>query len=164
MARMPSHLVSRVLLAGDRLRQVLDQCDTHCELNGPRVEVLETIAQAGLEGCSQTELAVALGAAESSVSTLVERMRRDGLLLRMRSRTDRRCSVLLVTEVGQQRLTAALNSRDQLLSQWIDCFSVADQRQLSDLLDRLLLVLAELPLLETQPETKTSRPGLGKAA
>lgn len=164
MAITPSQWVSRVLLAGERLRHVLDQCDTDCELNGPRVEVLETVALSGLHGCSQTELAVALGAAESSVSTLVERMRRDGLLLRMRSRTDRRRSVLLVTEVGQQRLTAALNSRNRLLSQWIDRISAADQSQLSALLDRLLLVLAELPQLETESESKESRPGWGKAA
>lgn len=164
MARTPSQLASRILLAGERLRQVLDQCDTHCELNGPRVEVLEAIALSSPQGCSQTELAEALDAAESSVSTLVERMRKDGLLLRMRSRTDRRRSVLLVTEVGQHRLISALNSRDQHLSQSIGRFSAADQRQLSDLLDRLLSVLAELPPLKTQPDASTSRPGLGKAA
>ena len=162
MAGMPTQLVRRVLLAGERLRRCLDQSYTQSELNGPRVDVLETIAAAGSKGCSQTELAAELGAAESSVSTIVERMRRDGLLLRMRSRQDRRCSVLLLTEVGGKRLASVMQSRDRHLSQWIDRLSTVDQQQLCDVLDRLLVVLSENPLSEnplseTTPDADTSR-------
>ena len=168
MAGMPTQLVRRVLLAGKRLRRCLDQSYTQSELNGPRVDVLETIAAAGSKGCSQTELAAELGAAESSVSTIVERMRRDGLLLRMRSRQDRRCSVLLLTEVGGKRLASVMQSRDRHLSQWIDRLSTVDQQQLCDVLDRLLVVLSENPLSEnplseTTPDANTSRKW-GKAA
>lgn len=157
MAGMPTQLARRVLLAGERLRRCLDQSYTQSELNGPRVDVLETIAAAGPEGCSQTELATELGAAESSVSTLVERMRRDGLLLRMRSRQDRRCSVLLLTELGQERLAPIVQNRDRHLSQWIDQLSTVDQQQLCDVLDRLLLALVEKPESETTPDADTSR-------
>ena len=163
MAGMPTQLVRRVLWAGERLRRCLDQSYTQSELNGPRVDVLETIAAAGPEGCSQTELATELGAAESSVSTIVERMRRDGLLLRMRSRQDRRCSVLLLTEVGGERLASVMQSRDQHLSQWIDRLSTSEQQQLCDALDRLLVVLAENPLSEAAPGSDTAGKW-GKAA
>lgn len=157
MAGRPRQLVQLVLLAGERLRRCLDQNDTLCDLNGPRVDVLEAITAAGPEGCSQTELASQLGAAESSVSTIVERMRRDGLLLRMRSRLDRRCSVLLVTEVGGERLEAVTASRDQHLAQWIDQLSMNDQQQLSRLLDRLLDILVQAPLSQTTSESDTAR-------
>jgi DNA-binding MarR family transcriptional regulator len=157
MAGLPTQLVRRVLGASERLRRCLDQSYTQSELNGPRVDVLETIAAAGAEGCSQTELASALGAAESSVSTIVERMRRDGLLLRMRSRQDRRCSVLLLTEVGGERLASVMHSRDRHLSQWIDQLSSDDQKQIVELLDRLLVVLAGNPLPEAEPESDASR-------
>ena len=164
MAGTPSQLVRRVLLAGERLRRVLDQSYLHCELNGPRVDVLEIIASTGLQGCSQTELAVELGAAESSVSTLVERMRRDGLLLRMRSRQDRRCSVLLLTEVGGERLSSAIESRDRHLAQWVDQLSSGDQAKLSGLLDQLLLALAESPPAGQLPDAESARTDWGKAA
>ena len=163
MAGMPTQLVRRVLWAGEQLRRCLDQSYTQSELNGPRVDVLETIAAAGPEGCSQTELATVLGAAESSVSTIVERMRRDGLLLRMRSRQDRRCSVLLLTEVGSERLASVMHCRDQHLSQWIDRLSITEQQQLCEVLDRLLVVLAENPLSQTAPDAGTAGKW-GKAA
>lgn len=163
MAGMPSQLARRVILAGERLRRHLDQSYTQSELNGPRVDVLETIASAGPEGCSQIKLATQLGAAESSVSTLIERMRRDGLLLRMRSRQDRRCSVLLLTEVGSERLTSVMDSRDRHLAQWIDHLSKPEQQHLSGLLDRLLIVLEEIPSSQSLPESDSARKW-GKAA
>ena len=164
MSGIPSQLVRHVLLAGEQLRHVLDQSDSQCGLNGPRFGVLEVISQAGARGCSQTELAEELGAAESSVSTLVERMRRDGLLLRMRSREDRRCSVLMLTELGDRRLTGAKLSRDQHFSRCIERLSSADQQQLSSLLDRLLLILAETSRLEARPDSETPEQGWERAA
>lgn len=139
-------MVRRVNMAGDRLREVLDQSDSESELSWARFGVLETVAKSGDQGCSQTKLAEELGAAESSVSTLVERMRRDGLLLRMRSHQDRRCSVLLLTELGEARLASATQSRDRKLSQWINRLSSTEQHQLSALLDRLLQALTDHPL------------------
>ena len=164
MAGTPSELVRRVILAGERLRSLLEHNYSASDLNGPRVDVLETIASAGPEGCSQTQLAAELGAAESSVSTLVERMRRDELLLRMRSRLDRRCSVLLLTELGQERLTSAMAGRDRHLSQWIDRLSLDDQRELNGLLDQLLAVLVENHSAHSVPESESKRTGWGKAA
>ena len=157
MAGMPAQLVRQLLHASERLSLCLNQSYTQSELNGPRVDVLETIAAAGPEGCSQTELATELAAAESSVSTIVERMRRDGLLLRMRSRQDRRCSVLLLTEVGCERLESVTASREQHLAQWIDQLTSQDQQQLCQLLDRLLDVLAQAPLSEARPESHAAR-------
>ncbi len=158
----PSHLVRRVNLAGDRLREALDRCDSECELSWARFGVLESIANSGPQGCSQTRLAEELGTAESSVSALVERMRRDGLLLRMRSHQDRRCSVLLLTELGEKRLAFATQNRDRKLSHWMNRLSSTEQDQLSDLLDQLLLALADQP--ESESVSDTHGMGRGKAA
>lgn len=143
MAGMPSLLVRRVLLAGERLSRLLAAGYAQCDLNGPRADVLESVAAAGADGCSQTELAATLGASESNVSTLIERMRRDGLLLRMRSRVDRRCSVLLLTELGTEKLRTVSEERDRHLARWIDQLSSDDQAVLCLLLERLLNVLEQ---------------------
>lgn len=164
MTGNPSHLVRRVNQAGDRLREVLDQSDSECDLSWARFGVLETIALSGVQGCSQTRLAEELGTAESSVSALVERMRRDGLLLRMRSHHDRRCSVLLLTELGGQRLASASQNRDRKLSHWISHLSSTEQHQLSHLLDRLLMALDDHPQSSTSPGEDTRPMGRGYAA
>ncbi len=164
MTGNPSHLVRRVNLAGDRLREVLDRSDSENDLSWARFGVLETVSKSGGQGCSQTQLAEELGVAESSVSALVERMRRDGLLLRMRSHQDRRCSVLLLTELGEARLASATQSRDQKLSQWINRLSSTEQRQLSDLLDRFLQAMTDHPLTHGGSSVEPSDLDRGKAA
>lgn len=156
MAGMPSQLARRVLAAGERLSRLLASGYALCELNGPRADVLEAVAATGADGCSQTQLATALGASESNVSTLIERMRRDGLLLRLRSRTDRRCSVLQLTDQGLERLQSVLDGRDRHLAVWIDQLSLAEQTQLCGLLDRLLSILELTPAASSpQPSPAT---------
>ncbi|MGH9174497.1 MAG: MarR family winged helix-turn-helix transcriptional regulator [Vicinamibacterales bacterium] len=73
-------------------------------LNDVRFAVLRRVATAAPDECSQVELAGELQQSESSVSTLVDRMRADGLLYRVRSRSDRRKWVLMLTDLGRERL------------------------------------------------------------
>lgn len=159
MAGMPSLLVRRVLAAGERLGRLLAAGYAQCDLNGPRADVLESVAAAGADGCSQTELAASLGASESNVSTLIERMRRDGLLLRMRSRVDRRCSVLLLTELGAERLSTVTEGRDRHLARWIDQLTSEEQTLLCHLLDRLLNVLDTARPQESPTQTQPTEWG-----
>ena len=107
----------------------------------------------------QTELAASLGASESNVSTLIERMRRDGLLLRMRSRVDRRCSVLLLTELGAERLSTVTEGRDRHLARWIDQLTSDEQTLLCHLLDRLLNVLDTARPQESPTQTQPTEWG-----
>ncbi len=143
MAGMPSQIASRLLQVSERLRSLLEETYATWQLNVPRAEVLETIAAAGLDGCSQTELAEALGASESNISTLIERMRRDGLLYRMRSRRDRRCSVLLLSDEGRDKLAGMLAARETRLERAMERLSSEDCERLGRLLERWHAALGE---------------------
>lgn len=81
--------------------------------NETRLMVMRSIAARGHQGCSQAELASVLRQAESSVCTLIERMKRDGLVHRFRSKQDRRKSFLMLTPEGQEQLEAALSRYEQ---------------------------------------------------
>jgi DNA-binding MarR family transcriptional regulator len=90
---------------------------------------------------------------------LIERMRRDGLLLRMRSRVDRRCSVLLLTELGVQRLGSITAGRDHHLSHWLDRLTTEEQTLLCHLLDRLLDVLEQASPPESPAQSQPTEWG-----
>ena len=77
-------------------------------VNETRLIVMRNIAARGDAGCSQAELAVVLRQAESSVCTLIERMKKDGLVHRFRSKQDRRKSFLMLTADGHDLLRTAL--------------------------------------------------------
>ncbi|RLS56703.1 MAG: MarR family transcriptional regulator [Planctomycetota bacterium] len=142
MAQTPFPIAISVQRISEHLRSRLEDAYAPFQINEPRAAVLETISIAGPEGCSQTELAEALGASESNVSTLIERMRRDGLLFRMRSRLDRRCSVLLLSDEGRDKLAQIDALRQQRMADALKGLTIEEQSQLHLLLDRWRRVLA----------------------
>lgn len=88
-------------------------------LNEARYQVLAAIHRQGYDGCSQTELAGHLLQSESNLSTLLERMRLDGLVVRERSATDRRRSVIRLTDAGAETLQEAARRRKAVLAKWL---------------------------------------------
>ena len=67
---------------------------------------MRTIQNAAESGCSQADLAEYLQQSESSISTLIDRMRSDNLLYRLPSTTDRRKKVLKLSDRGRELLGA----------------------------------------------------------
>lgn len=105
-------VIAEILELADRLRASLD---APCEMHGvsaSRYGVLTAVDQSDEEGCSQTELAARLGLSESNVSALVEGLRKAGLLFRFRSKTDRRRSVLLLSDDGKSLVAALTTARE----------------------------------------------------
>lgn len=157
-------LLRTLLQSAERLRRMLDVCYASSDLNGPRVDVMELIEASHPDGCSQTSLSGQLGAAESSVSMLIERMRRDGLLLRMRSRLDRRCCVLLLTELGQQKLEQVQTIRDGAIHSIRSRFSPEALQQMTGLLHQLLQALEAITSAQTFPTNAEPQSEWGQAA
>ncbi len=110
-------------------------------LNDIRFTVL-TILQDWEEGCPQTELADLLGQSESSISTLVERMRNSGLLYRMRSRTDRRKRLLKLTTAGQEMLQRIMQCHGRRMRALLQDISDEEIAQLSSTLKALVTGLS----------------------
>lgn len=109
----------------------------HFELTEGRHSVLSALVRAGDGGCSQAELADSLGQSESNVSTLIERMQRDGLVSRSRSEFDRRKRILLVTAAGRTKLESVEAHRSAWAANLFQGLSFDDQARLFTLLQRL---------------------------
>lgn len=108
-----------LLRAGVCVESLLAEPTAATGLNEARFQVLAAIHRRGRDGCSQTELAGHLLQSESNLSTLLERMRLDGLVVRERSATDRRRSVIRLTECGAETLRQAVILRRTFLSKWL---------------------------------------------
>ena len=106
-AVLAAEVIDQTLRLAGLLKADLADALGRAKLNESRLTVLRVVSSRGQQGCSQVELADAMGQAESSICTLVDRMKTDRLILRMRSKLDRRKSFLLLTDDGAAALAAA---------------------------------------------------------
>src|SRR5262249_14919042 len=79
-----------LLRAAECLTALLQAPTARAGLNESRYNVLNVLRRKNSGNCTQTELATLLLQSESNLSTLLERMRLDGLISRVRSESDRR--------------------------------------------------------------------------
>ena len=147
MANSPeTELLAHLRQANRLLEELLGQCYGHAGIGTTRVDVLELLA-GEFECCSQTLVARQLGLSESTVCTLIDRMQVDGLLARQRSVTDRRRSVLAVSDLGQRLLHEATSRRDQRLRHafqgWTADTRAAATASLQDLIATLQRTVGE---------------------
>ena len=137
----PGDLVEMVLRLGQRLRGHLDGRFGTFGLSDARFAALSVIREAAPAGCTQAHLATKLGQCESSISTLVERMRASHLLYRLRAKADRRKRVLMLTDEGRALLEQGLACRDREAQTLFSQMSRDEQRQLAQALGRLFSTL-----------------------
>lgn len=100
-------LLELVLKAADLARELISPCLTGHGLNDARFTIMRAIRNSASGECSQSELARRLDQSEANISTLLDRMRGDGLVTREKSPCDRRRSVVRITERGQDLLSRA---------------------------------------------------------
>jgi DNA-binding MarR family transcriptional regulator len=112
-------------------------------LNDGRYAVLKTLANAPAVGYSQAELAEQLGQSESNISTLIERMQRDGLVSRSRSDADRRKRILLISPAGLSNLSQVELKQPDWAARELRGMSIADRSLLNTLLQQLANSLQE---------------------
>lgn len=142
-------IVDNVLRAGHRLRVVLASHFEEFDLNDVRHAVLQIIDNASVTGgCSQSQLAEALQQSESSISTLVERMRTSGLLYRLRSKSDRRRHVLMLTDRGRELLRRVNQCHSQRMTALLHGFDPMQIEILGTLLKQLVNHLAQIDTIQ----------------
>ncbi len=154
-----AEIVADVLRAAHRVRAVLVSHYAEFGLTDVRYAVLQVISKAGAQGCSQTELADELEQSESSVSTLVDRMRSGGLIYRLRSKSDRRKRVLMLTDRARDVLTQMETVHLERTASLLSGFSAAELDFLSRLLCRLVADLCQLQDACKQPPDWTNATG-----
>jgi DNA-binding MarR family transcriptional regulator len=91
---------------------------------------------------TMNELARLLGLDKSSVTGLVDRAERRGLVMRVPSVTDRRAVLVTLTSDGRSLVSQAAVSFEADVSVLLDRLSPRDQATLSRLISRLLVALA----------------------
>ncbi|AMV18500.1 MarR family winged helix-turn-helix transcriptional regulator [Planctomyces sp. SH-PL14] len=141
-----AEIVLRLRQANRLLEELLSQCYGPTGISSTRVDVLELLEDS-LSCSSQTDVARALGLSESTVCTLIERMQADGLLVRQRSATDRRRSVLAMSGHGQALLQIARDRRDvrlrQTFAEWTPEESLRVSESLAGLVSTLVSALTD---------------------
>lgn len=130
-----SDLAEHFLQVAELIEEHLTSQFSQIGLNSIRFQVLQFVEDCSPEGCFQAELAAEIGQSESSVSTLIERMRQDQLLLRLKSETDRRKKVLKLTVEGQQLLAQANISYVARMDGLVNRLSLDQQQSLFEVLD-----------------------------
>lgn len=156
-------LLDTLLRVAQLVRLRFNEWLDHFELNDGRHAVLDALARSNDIGCSQAELAIRLGQSESNVSTLIERMQRDGLVDRSRSSEDRRKRVLRITEAGQTKLQAVNTRRAAWAKELFQGVPDADRTVLVILLERLGCGLEpgfEVPTIRMFPNQATGEPSV----
>ena len=137
-----SLVVAEILKAAHRLRSTLSTHFSEFGLTDVRFAAMQIIRNSAPDGCSQSRLAEELDQSESSISTLVERMRSSQLLYRLRSNLDRRKRVLMLTERSRNLLEAAELCHDERMASLLSCFSAEQLDQLTSLLQQIQKRLA----------------------
>lgn len=112
-------------------------------LNESRYNVLNFLRRAPSGTCSQTELATHLLQSESNLSTLLDRMRADGLISRVRSESDRRKTQVGLSVAGREALTRAEQARSRAAT---TILKILDNRSAASLCQNLERLLQRLEL------------------
>ena len=136
-------LARRLFAAAQELERTLDDGFSGLGLNLTRADVLAFVARHGGEGCSQTDLAVALRLSESNICTLIERMRVDGWLVRLRSSVDRRKSVVILSPRGIDVIDQLIESRRHRAAAALRGLDAGQLESLNQLLDAVLQSMSQ---------------------
>ena len=133
-----NRVLDTLMRLGHRVRGVLDARFAGMKMTDARYMALRVVQDSAPEGCTQAKLAAALGQCESSVSTLVERMRTGKLVYRLHPKSDRRKRVLLLTDLGREALEHAEAARAEAARELCENLSGEEREGLCDVLGRLL--------------------------
>lgn len=138
-SRSPATGIGLLMMRGaDCLAAALVACTADAGLNEARYRVLAALRDHRTGESSQSELAGLLLQSESNLSTLLERMSGDGLITRARSASDRRRSLIRMTDAGREALARADEARSAAIAHLMREFPPEQAEQLVRGLQRLV--------------------------
>ena len=85
-----------------------------------------------------TEIAELLGKNTNTLSTMLDRMEKKGLVKKTRDTQDRRLVWAVMTPKGQEKLTAATKASLLVFEQLASCFSKEEMNKFDTLLEKLM--------------------------
>jgi DNA-binding MarR family transcriptional regulator len=133
-------VVELIQEAANSIRELMSPCLTNHSLNDARFTIMRAIHGSSLGECSQSELARCLKQSEANVSTLLDRMRGDGLVSREKSPLDRRRSVVRLTDRGDELLARAEQEYAFRTQEVMRCFAVYEVQAFREQLHNFIAV------------------------
>lgn len=134
-----SEVVSTLIATSHRLRRVLNTRLSRqpgvVGLSGPRLRLLLAVEEAGQ--VHMGDLAEDLGVTARTVTTLVDALEREGLLVRLPDPTDRRATLLALTDKAQTQFEQVRRIQMDLGEEFVAPLDQEQRRLLLDLLNRL---------------------------
>jgi MarR family transcriptional regulator, organic hydroperoxide resistance regulator len=143
-------IVETILYLYTESRRVTKTVARGMGLTGPQVtalKILEAVSEISL-----SELSERMSARNSTITGIVDRMERDGLVLRERSEADRRVVKIRATERGLQIARGVPVTAMELFSSALASLSESDRAELW----RILAKLADRVRAEIEDREKTS--------
>ena len=91
-----------------------------------------------MDGASQKELVEALGLRAASISEVIERLERDGLVEKRVNDNDKRQANIFLTQAGREAAEKVESQQGEFWNEWLSSLDSGEQEQLSGLLEKLL--------------------------
>lgn len=166
----PRHVSDSVMIA---LRKIIQAIDMNSKklvkrvgLTGPQLVILQEISNLG--EVTAGEIAKAVSLSQATVTGILERMEKRGLLARQRSNSDKRRIMVRITDSGEQVLQEspplmqeAFIERFASLQDWEQTMILSALQRLVSIMDARAIKAG--PFLETSP-LDTPGAGAGEAA
>jgi DNA-binding MarR family transcriptional regulator len=134
-----SEIVSALIATSHRLRRVLNSRLSRqpgmVGLSGPRLRLLLAVEEAGR--LRMGDLAEDLGVTARTVTTLVDALEGEGLLARLSDPTDRRATLLALTERARTQFAQVREIQMDLGEEFVAPLDQRQRQVLLDLLSRL---------------------------
>ena len=155
-----------ILRAFGLIKRNMDPYFTRYGISGAQWGVLRALYRAeqeGLVGLRLTDLGDRLLVRPPSVTTVVDRLEREGLVARRASATDRRAKHVSLAPAGQELVRRVMEAHPGQIAHMLGGLDLQEQAQLLHLLDRLHAHLEGI--LESEPsQARTAREPRGKRA
>jgi len=134
-----SEVVTTLIATSHRIQRVfnvrLSRQKGAVKLSGPRLRLLMAVEEAGR--LRMGDLAEDLGITARTVTTLVDALEREGLLVRLPDSTDRRATLLALTDSARTQFEQVRSLQMELGEELVAPLDLQQRRQLLDLLSRL---------------------------
>ncbi len=106
-------------------------------LSGPRTRVLMEVGRA-TQPLRMKDVAAELGITARTITTLIDALEQDGLLARQPDPTDRRATLLTLTERGKTQVTELAAVAERVSEQLLAPLQAPQRQQLSDILRQII--------------------------
>ena len=128
-------IVEAILYLYTEARRVTKHQAREIGLTGPQVSTLKILEAVG--ELSLTELSERMSARNSTVTGIVDRMERDGLVVRERSSSDRRVVIIRATDKGKRIAEGVPLGAMEIFSTALSSLGVDDRKELRRILGQL---------------------------